>query len=68
MALIGIDSYAKPPSNIGASVTVSTPAASAQVSATATNTANGGGTTAPQTGPQPLNATGTLGTNVNIVT
>ena len=66
MALIGIDSYTPSPGTTGVSVNVSTPAASAQVNATATTT-NGGGTTTPQTGPQPLNATGTLGTTVNIV-
>ena len=66
MALIGIDSYTPSPGTTGVSVNVSTPAASAQVNATATTT-NGGGTTPPQTGPQPLNATGTLGTTVNIV-
>jgi hypothetical protein len=65
MALIGIDSYTPSPGTTGLSVNVSTPAASAQVNATATTT--GGGTTTPQTGPQPLNATGTLGTSVNIV-
>ena len=67
MALIGIDTYAPSPGTTGLSVNASTPAASAQVNATATTTPNGGGTTAPQTGPQPLNATGTLGTAINIV-
>ena len=67
MALIGIDSYTPSPGTTGASVNVSTPAASAQVNAAATTRTNAGGTTPPQAGPQPLNATGTLGTSVNIV-
>jgi hypothetical protein len=68
MALIGIDSYTPSPGATGTSVNASTAPASAQVNATATSTTNSGGTTAPQTGPQPLNATGTRGTAVNLVT
>ncbi len=67
MALIGIDSYTPSPGTTGASVNISTPVASAQVNATATTSTNGGGTTAPQSGQQPLNTTGTIGTKVNIV-
>jgi len=65
MALIGIDAYTPSTGTTGASVNVTTPVASAQVSATTTTNTS---STAPQTGPQPLNSSGTLGTNVNIVT
>jgi len=66
MALIGIDSYTPSPGSTGASQTNSTPAASTQANATTNAAATGA--TAPQTGPQPLNATGTRGTAVNLVT
>jgi hypothetical protein len=66
MALIGIDSYTPSPGSTGASQTSSSPAAPTQANTPATNAA-ATGTTAPQAGPQPLNATGTLGTTVNVV-
>jgi hypothetical protein len=65
MALIGIDGYVRPPGTTGTSSSDSKPAASAQADATAKTAAD---TTAPHTGPQPLNTTGSRGTNVHVVT
>ena len=64
MAVIGPDSFASTPTPIGSSTTSPVPAATGQAEAVAAAAPPA----PPQTGPQPLNTTGPLGTSVNIVT
>jgi hypothetical protein len=68
MAAIGVDTYAPSPAAIGSSVISPAAAASGQAAAAAAVTpAPTPAATVTTTAAQPLNTTGPLGTNVNIV-